>query len=789
MFRRFSVFWGLLFVVGCSSVIVNQFDQRFGEAEVQTRIYSENHPPAAEFLADVKPILDQRCVMCHACYDAPCQLKLTSAAGIDRGITTDRVYNASRVTAAPTTRLYTDAKSTQMWRQKGFNPVLNERIQTEEANLEAGVMYQALKQKRDYVDPGNEILDPEAFDFALDRAQQCVGIEGYAKVQASHPEWGMPYGLPAISDAEFDTLTAWLASGAPMADDLSAHNQLGEQVAYWEVFLNGDSLKEQLMARYIYEHLFITHLYFDDDPNTRPAFFKLVRSRTAPGNPIDEIATRRPYDDPDVSRVYYRLAPERETIVVKTHIPYRLDKARQQRWVEWFLGEDTQVDSLPSYEPKVAGNPFEAFQDLTVNGRYRFMLDDAETFIMGFMKGPVCRGQVALNVIQDHFWVYFANPDNRYEQEQAEFLIEQSDHLRMPSVEQSNVLPISAWINYSKRHRKFMNASIDHANEWLKKDSSLLNLDLLWDGDGENQNAALTIFRHFDSASVVKGTVGRQPKTAWVIDYSLFERIHYLLVAGFDPYGNLGHQLVTRLYMDFLRIEGEGSFASFLPADVRYDELRSWYVGADKNIIDFVESRPQEAFFKSAVEYSEDAPYKQQLFDMIGQKLAPVLSQKHQITWPQHSREVTDFAIQVGAWRGGAIKLLPQVVFIQVDDVDQAEPEYYTLLRHNAHTNISSLFLEDNNRLPDQDTITVLPGLVGAYPGAFWQVEKSELKQLQQSLVQVHNEQGYQAFMKRYGIRRTNNDFWPFSDRLHQAYLQAEPLESGVLDYSRLENR
>jgi hypothetical protein len=97
--------------------------------------------------------------------------------------------------------------------------------------------------------------------------------------------------------------------------------------------------------------------------------------------------------------------------------------------------------------------------------------------------------------------------------------------------------------------------------------------------------------------------------------------------------------------------------------------------------------------------------------------------------------------------------------------------------------------LENNNRLPDQDTISVLPGLVGAYPGAFWQVEKSELKQLQQSLVQVHNEQGYQAFMKRYGIRRTNNDFWPFSDRLHQAYLQAEPLESGVLDYSRLENR
>ena len=37
----------------------------------------------------------------------------------------------------------------------------------------------------------------------------------------------------------------------------------------WEAFLNEDSLKSQLSSRYIYEHLFLTHLYFpglDDLP-------------------------------------------------------------------------------------------------------------------------------------------------------------------------------------------------------------------------------------------------------------------------------------------------------------------------------------------------------------------------------------------------------------------------------------------------------------------------------------------------------------------------------------------
>lgn len=48
-----------------------------------------------------------------------------------------------------------------------------------------------------------------------------------------------------------------------------------------------------------------------------------------------------------------------------------------------------------------------------------------------------------------------------------------------------------------------------------------------------------------------------------VIGYPLFERMHYLLLAGYDVYGNIGHQLATRLYMDFLRMEGELNFSPF----------------------------------------------------------------------------------------------------------------------------------------------------------------------------------------------------------------------------------
>ena len=111
-----------------------------------------------------------------------------------------------------------------------------------------------------------------------------------------------------------------------------------------------------------------------------------------------------------MARVYYRLVPERETIVAKTHMPYALSAARMARWRELFLDARYAVDSLPGYGADTAANPFKTFADLPVAARYRFMLDEAEFTIMGFIKGPVCRGQMALNVIDDHFWVFFLAP-------------------------------------------------------------------------------------------------------------------------------------------------------------------------------------------------------------------------------------------------------------------------------------------------------------------------------------------------------------------------------------------
>ena len=76
--------------------------------------------PQYDYQRDIKPIFEQKCIACHACYDAPCQLKMTSNDGLVRGASKDPVYDGARVKDAATTRLYVDAQTEAQWRDKNF---------------------------------------------------------------------------------------------------------------------------------------------------------------------------------------------------------------------------------------------------------------------------------------------------------------------------------------------------------------------------------------------------------------------------------------------------------------------------------------------------------------------------------------------------------------------------------------------------------------------------------------------------------------------------------------------
>ncbi|OJI26546.1 Fatty acid cis/trans isomerase (CTI) [Vibrio vulnificus] len=782
-FRTFLILAVVTLFAGCATYAGLNYDQLFGEAEVRDRSEHIQSAQSAFFMHDVKPIIENRCVVCHACYDAPCQLKLSSVEGIDRGASKTLVYQGTRLTATAPTRLFEDAQTTQEWRDAGFHPVLNERAQTSVANIDAGLIARLLQQKERHPLPQQDQL--EGFDFSIDREQTCPTIEEFDQYERTNPSWGMPFGMPNLSAKEHQTLMAWLENGAIMNDHIPLTREQAAEITRYEQMFNKSSRKNQLAARYIYEHLFLSHLYFSELEG-EPRFFTMVRSSTPPGEPVQRIVTRRPYDDPGVERVYYRIIPDQGTIVDKTHMPFALNSQRMKDWKAWFIDADYVVEQLPSYDPEIAANPMSAFIDLPVKARFKFMLDNAQNTIMAYIKGPVCRGQLALNVINDRFWVFFLDPDKADIPEVNEFYRSKADNLKLPGELESNTLPVTNWVKYSTQQARYLEAKSEFINHWFKNGTHL-NTDIIWDGNGTNPNAALTVFRHFDSASVVQGLVGEKPKTAWVLDYALLERIHYLLVAGFDVYGNFGHQLITRMFMDFLRLEGESNFIALLPADMRHQEQSSWYQQQNRQLSDFLQRNVAPFSQPTSVVYKTDDP-KSELFDILRRQVSPILNARYEIVDTGMNVKNEALLKSLNLVKGEKLLPIPQITMLMVK-ADTGKEQLYTLLHNNAHLNISSLFNEEKNRDPANDSLTIVRGVVGSYPAAFFSLNENQVAEFVQIITAMESEQDYVKLLDKFAIRRSSTNFWSFSDKVHTWYRNDQPIEFGLLDYNRFENR
>ncbi len=710
-------------------------------------------------------------MVCHGCYDAPCQLKLDAWEGLQRGASKEKVYDGTRLLTANLTRLFEDAQTPAQWREKGFYPVLDED------DPQRATIVRMLELKRAHPLPSVDVL-PDSFDFSLDRNQQCPKPEEFDNFARDYPLWGMPYGFPGLSETEHARLTRWLEQGAPGVERTAPTAAEQAEIARWEAFFNRPGVKQKLVSRYIYEHLFIGDLYFSELPG--PArYYTLVRSHTPPGQAVDIIATRRPYDAPGEGEFYYRLQPLRTSVLDKRHMPYALNDARMARWNELFFKPDYKVTRLPGYKPEVAANPFVAFRELPVQSRYEFMLDEAQFTIMAYIKGPVCRGQVALNVIDDHFWVLFYDPRIVDPDQNAEFLARESRNMRLPSANTGLLTSLVQWRDYARGQRKFLKAKSAELAKLASTDAVPLDFELIWDGDGSNTNAALTIFRHSDSASVVRGLVGQTPKTAWVIGYSLLERIHYLLVAGFDVYGNVAHQLETRLYMDFLRMEGEYNFLIFMPEAQRVQFRDFWYREASPDVKQYVLGRKAYIRADTMIEYRTDNPMRE-FFQRLTPRLPGAAAARYQPADPHF------FKLQTLS--GRPFSFMPEVAFVQVQEEDGTD-SVYTIIHNSAYLNNTQLFSEEARRVPVEDYLTVVKGFIGSYPNAFFELPAQQLGDFVDAIVRLQSESDYAELLSRFGVRRSDPAFWQLSDQFHQYYRQIAPVEAGLFDLNRYENR
>jgi len=286
---------------------------------------------------------------------------------------------------------------------------------------------------------------------------------------------------------------------------------------------------------------------------------------------------------------------------------------------------------------------------------------------------------------------------------------------------------------------------------------------------------------------VTRGFAGDRPQTMLVIGYPLFERMHYLLLAGYDVYGNIGHQLATRLYMDFLRMEGELNFLTFLPIEDRQPVLDFWYRGRKEETGHYFTDVAYYFPNETGIQYrSKD--HLGELYRMIARRMAPLRNPN--LDWKNTGLAPAEIAQmrKLSQIHGIPASVMPEQSLLLINRPD-GRPQIVSLVRNTAHTNVAHMFDEAERLRPKEDTLLALDGVVGAYPNAFFAVDPEKLPNFVEAVGKLGNEADLVRLTERFGVRRTDPRFWPTSDALHTEWRRTAPKEAAVLDYSRFENR
>ncbi|HKS15287.1 MAG TPA: fatty acid cis/trans isomerase [Pseudomonas sp.] len=738
---------------------------------------------AISYTRDIQPILTEKCVACHACNDAACQLNLGSGEGVQRGASKIPVYQGDRSTAQAPTRLFYDAQGEDAWRRKDFYSVLDN--QGSQAALMARMLELGHKTP---IEPNAKL--PKDIVLGLERANMCPLPQEFDGYAGAHPKEGMPLAVTGLTDAEYQTLQRWLAAGAPVEQaPIQPSRSEARQIAEWEALFNRPGSTEALVARWLYEHLFLAHVHFVGGEQGH--FFQWVRSRTLSGKPIDLIATRRPNDPPGTD-FYYRLMPVQGVIVHKTHITYPMGPQKLKRIKQLFYSGDWHASSLPGYGPRRRSNPFETFEAIPAVARYQFMLDNAEYFVRTFIRGPVCRGQIATDVIRDNFWVVFQEPAHDRYITDAAYRGQATPLLAMPGQIDDVGSILSLWHAYRDKRNDYENLRREAYAELPAPGWSTL-----WAG---NDNALLSIFRHFDSASVTKGLIGDVPQTMWLFDYPLLERTYYQLAVNFDVYGNVSHQAQTRLYFDLIRNGAEVNFLRLMPADKRGAILSDWYQNSGK-VKMWLDYEAIDTDTPSGIKLDPRDPKRDfglrllQLSASLNASPDPInrcngaycsrpgLSEALRNAEQSLSRLVSRPAAGLKV-----INQLPEATMLRIEG-QGGERQVYSLLRNRAHSNVAFMLGEAYRYQPGLDTLTLYPGVLSSYPNFMFNIPAGEVPEFVEDMEAARDDTArFERIVQRWGVRRSHPQFWTYFHDLDHYIQETDPVEAGVLDMNRYEN-
>ena len=433
--------------------------------------------------------------------------------------------------------MFIDAQTTEEWRARDFFSVLGPRAGQGAAPAADPLLLRMLALGRAHPFAEGQRL-PAEVALDIDRTLTCPASSEFEDYAREHPLGGMPYGMAPLRDEEIRILASWVAQGTPAPPAAALPAPAQGEVAKWE------ALPERRLAQGAHHQPLSLRALVPGPSATSRASRPARSSRScARARRRASRSTRSPRCAPTTIRASRALVPAAaDRVDDRAQDAHRVPARATRSSRACASCSSTATGSRRSSRPtrrrwrRTRSSPS---LQMPARSRYQYLLDDAQYFVMTFIRGPVCRGQVAVDVIEDQFWVAFLDPDRdlsvidsrlpRARRRSCSTCRRSTGAISVPASCGSST-PASSASTWTRARASTTRSIPQHRGPAL---------DWIWDGDGTNPNALLTVFRNFDNATVVKGFVGEIPKTAWVMDYPIFERIYYDLVAGFDVFGNV----------------------------------------------------------------------------------------------------------------------------------------------------------------------------------------------------------------------------------------------------------
>ncbi len=731
------------------------------------------------FEKEVKPILREKCMGCHACYDSPAQMNFTNAFGVQRGAARIDPF-AVRLKAAPFFKLAHTDKSIEDFRKLGFFSV----IEGGKDSIMAKMIRQAYDPKHRWKanEPIPDYIEIDSITHKLTAANERE-IDGYL---ISKPRQGMPFAIAGLDPEEYTTLMTWLEQGAkfdatepqPTAADTAAIND-------WEAFLNQPDNEHRLVARYMFEHMYGYHFFFDKDSSN---FFAMVRSKTPPGQPVKPISTRHG-NSPVEGDFWYRFAIVDVVLHAKRHVPVDCTNNELEVYKSLLFEQPFTVDKLPGYSQAERHNMLTTFAAIPAKSRYKFLLHDAFYQERVVSTGPSCRGAMNVSMTLEHFWYLYENPetslicnDQEYYDAVAPVLGSMTIFTGVPQMVDTMENQVS-----QTRH------AYELAVEKLKKNPRSAITDI-WGGSDFGGMPALTSMRHDDNTYQVPGLAGGFPDRCVVSDLVGMERRIYLASTNYDTFTGVGDLMSIRMDFSNARLRTELSYLRFLPQDAREAELGKLYkLGAKDPQV--MANLPADLDFPSQIQYKTDN-CREEFMAKVVEHLrgkAPVDDAIYRPGKDQQQPSETIKAMRLIGTKADELRKAGVAGFKQYLDShsviriesDTKAPYMYSMCV-NWDIGRLSYAGEIFERPPVKyDTVMVLDGVTGAFPNYMFNVKESEVMEFATALTDAGTEEKFLDVNRRWGVARTNPKFWQIFHSMEAFVRSRDPRSAALLDCSR----